>query len=131
MAIQIKHNVLVQISSDTDGKDKRYYPDSQETTLSGFDRSSVKDIQVAAAAIDVINFQDITLVKGMYLEVDGDIDLIINGSATAVPLVKGSTAAGTKARFFMEGDITALSLDNSGGAAAVNGVLVMWGDPSA
>jgi len=130
MAIRVRHNVLVQISGDTSAKDKRYYPETQDTIVDTMDRSSTKEIQVAGLASEVMNLHDIAAVKGMYLEVDGDIDLTIDGSATPVQLRKASTVTGTKARFFMEGAITSLTLDNTANATAVNGVLVLWGDPT-
>jgi len=129
MAIRVTHNVLVQISGDASGKDKRYYPESQITVMDGFDRSATKDINIPAATNEAMNLADITLVKGVYLELDGDVGLQLNGNP-AIPLKRNSLATGTKVRFFIEADINAISIDNTAGASAVNGVLVLWGDPT-
>lgn len=126
MAIRVKHNVLVQISGDTAGKDKRYYPDTKETIIDGFLRSATKDIHVTAGNNDAMNLSDVDAPKGIYLEVDQTVDIVLNGNT--ISLEKASTATGTVAKFFMEGPITSLNIDNSGGANDVTGVLVLWGD---
>lgn len=128
MAIRVKHNILVQISGDTDGADKRYYPTSQEEVIDVFDRSATRDISIAAGASEAMSLSDITATRGMYLELSAGVDLILNGSATPLPLLPPNT--GGKVRFFMEGTITAITIDNTGGAVAVTGVLATWGDPT-
>lgn len=129
MAIRVKHNVLVQISQDTSAKEKFYYPDTKETIIDVFDRQSVKNVQVAAAASEAMNLSDIDDVRGMFLELDGDCSVEVNGNA--IPMQRASTATGTKARLFLEGAITSLTIDNTSGASAINGILVLWGDPTA
>lgn len=131
MAIRLKHNVLVQLSTDTAGDKKLYYPDSSAVIIDSFDHQTTKNVQVAAAASEAMNLSDVTDVRGVYLEVDGDIDVIIDGSATPISLTREPGAGtGDVARLFLEASISSITLDNTGGAAAVNGLLVLWGDPT-
>ena len=121
---------MVQISADTDGNEKRYYPETKELVIDAFDRHSVKNFQVAAAASEALDLSDIAAVRGMYLEVDGDCDVVLNGSATPIEMRKSSTTTGVTAKLFIEGIIGSVTIDNTGGAAAVNGDVVLWGDLS-
>jgi len=130
MAIRVKHNVLVQISADTDAKRKHYYPETKEVVIDAFDKTTNRNFTVASAASEALDLSDITDVRGLYLEVDGDVDVIINGSATPISLKRSSTGTGVVAKLFLEASISSITIDNTAGSSAVNGEMAIWGDPT-
>lgn len=127
MSIRIRHNVLLQISKDTDGKDKRYYPETKEVVIDSFEKLSHKNFTVDAVSSETMDLSDIGDVRGLYLEVDADCDVSLNGSLTPLELRKASAATGTTAKLFFEGLVTSLEITNAG-ASALHGELVLWGD---
>jgi hypothetical protein len=125
MAIRVRHNVLVQISADTDGNDKRFYPTTKEVVIDGFDRQQNKNFSVAASASEAMDIGDVTAPRGLYMECSADVDVVLNGSET----LNMRVAAGQSvAKLFYEGVISSVSVDNTAGASAVTGEFVIWGD---
>lgn len=131
MPIRVTHNVLVQISSDTAGKQKLVWPETNAVTSDGFDQQVTSNLQVAASASQALTFGDVAAVRGFYLEVNQDCLLTINGG-TPIQLRKhpGATTAAGRARFFIEAEITSVSVDNSANAEALVGQYTAWGDPT-
>ena len=134
MAIRIKHRVWVHAYEDTLGKDKLFAPDAElsEVISDGFDKSTSGKISVAASGNENINLGDITAVKGIWLKLDGEASLKINGSSDEIQLrlepagVAGGTAF---AKFFIEADISSINVVNDS-AAVISGSFCCWGDPT-
>lgn len=127
MAIRIKHSVLVQISRDTDAKKKLFYPDANDVILDGFDAQSSGNLSVPATTIETIPFGDITDVRGLFVEVSGDVVVRLNGGTDNIPITLAPGA--TKAQFFLEGNLSASVVENEG-ATTITGIYCVWGDPT-
>lgn len=134
MSIRVKHIVALQISRDTDGDQKLFYPEvSAETVITdGFERMTSTVIAIAAAGTEALNLGDVTTVRGIYIEVDRDCNLRINGSSDDIPLKipPSVTAGGSRAKVFLEATITAVTIENLDVSNALSGVCVVWGDPT-
>jgi len=131
MAIRVKHKVRVQTYKETDETNGYYVPDdtSAEVILDSFDKQCNTNLAIAANDSELLGFGDVTLVKGIYLEVDVEATIKLNGSADALQLRKGNTLAATKAKFFFEGDITSVEVI-APTTEALTGEYVVWGDPT-
>lgn len=72
---------------------------------------------VAVSSTRVVNFGTVASAKILYIEVEGSLEVRINGAAsgptiTALTLAKQDGATTTKARWYLEGTFTSLSLVN-------------------
>lgn len=131
MAIRMTHNLLVRFSNDTAGKQKLVWPDSNEVTSDGFDQQVTSNLQVAASASQALTFGDVAAVKGIYIEVNQDCLLTINGgSAIQLRRHPGANLTTDMARFFIEADITSIQIDNSANSSTLVGQYTAWGDPT-
>lgn len=127
MAIRVKHTVLVQISADTDAKQKRYYPDSNTVIHDTFDKQANGELSIPAATTEQIPFGDVDDVRGIYIELTGDAVVRVNGGNDNIPMTLAPS--GTKVQFFLEGNLSAVEVENQG-ASAITGSYVVWGDPT-
>jgi hypothetical protein len=127
MAIRIKHRVWVHAYEDTEGKHKLFAPDPElsEVISDGFDKVTSGVITIAPSGNENLNLGDITAVNGVWLKIDGDAKLKINGSSDEIQLrVKPDGTAGTDlAKFFIEADISSVNVINDSGIV-MNGVFV-------
>lgn len=136
MAVRVNHNVLVQISRDTAGKDKAFYPETKLVTVDGWDKQMTSELAIAGGANENLSFGDIAAVKGIYLEVDRDANVILNSGAEVIALklppgaTQGGSGANDKATLFLNADITAVNVENTDATNALNGVYAAWGDPT-
>lgn len=128
MAIRVKHKVAVAIGLASDMKNTLLELDDTlaEVILDGFDRAVSNIVAIAAAATEQLSLGDLSTVRGMYLEVDGDCTVRLNGSTDDILMKVGAT--GGKAKLLLEATITQVEIEATG--AAVNGVYAMWGDPT-
>ena len=133
MAIRIKHRVWLQAFEDAAEKNKLFAPDPElsEVIATGFDKQASGNITVADVSNKNIDLSDVTAVKGIWLKLDGEATLKINGSTDSIQLRlrPGSTAGTDFAKFFIEADISSVNIANATGAA-INGVFCAWGDPT-
>lgn len=134
MAIRIKHRVWIQAYEDTAAKHKLFAPDPElsEVVSDGFDKSTSGVFTVAASGNENLSFGDIAAVKGLWLKIDGEAKLKINGSSDEIQLrlEPGATAAEDFCKFFIEADISSLNVANAG-EVVMSGVYLAWGDPTA
>lgn len=130
MAIRVRHTVAVRTARDTDFNFAMWDPDVtlSEVILDGFDKQTNGVFTVAVSSSESLNLGDITAVKGMYLEVDADCLVRLNGSTDDIQMRIGAT--GSPAKLFIEADISAVVVENQSGTAILNGVVVFWGDPT-
>jgi hypothetical protein len=75
-----------------------------------------------------LSFGDITLVRGLYLELDQDALVAIKGAA---PIQMRKLADGTVAKLFIEAEINQVIVTNPSATTAMNGIVCAWGDPTA
>jgi hypothetical protein len=130
MALRVKHKALIQISSDTAQKSKRYFLEddsSHEVDTEQYQAEISGDLSIADAATEVLSFGDVQDARGLYLEVSGLCDVTINGAN--VPMAM-QPAAGTtaNAKFLIDATITSVSITNNSGGT-LTGSYALWGNP--
>lgn len=130
---RIRHQVYAQVYGDTAYKDGRFTPDPDSELLvaTGFQRQVNADFSIAALATESLGLGDVSLVRGIYIKVDADCIVRLNGSLDSITLrtpASGTPAFGPK--LFMEADITQVQVENISGSDILTGVYCMWGDPS-
>lgn len=132
MSIRVKYKVLLQNSEDKVGKNKLFYREddvSQEVAIDGLDKQHSGNISVAVAATDTLSLGDLSDIRGLFLEVDADCTVRLNGSSDDILMKLPEGVTGGKAKLFIEATITAVAVENTG-AAQLNGVYCIWGDPT-
>jgi hypothetical protein len=127
--MRLKHTVQVQLSQDADAKRKLYSDDatSAQTDTSGFEKQANSLLAIDPAGLEDLKFGDVTLVKGIYLEVNRDAIVRLNGGTEAIQLRKAPDAS--VAKLFLEADLTQVTVENPT-SEALSGVYVVWGDPT-
>lgn len=129
--MRLKHTVQVQAWLDTVFK-RALFNDSSATAATQTDawtKQANSVLSVEPGGLEPLSFGDVTLVRGLYLEVDGNARVRLNGAADAIQLAKASDA--TKAKLFVEAELTQITVENPSGDTTITGVYVIWGDPSA
>lgn len=131
--MRVQHSVSLVISDDTAQKIKQFdHADSQQikTVTDAFTHNNCGILTIAAAATESIPFADVADARGMYLEVDGDCTVQVNGGAED-RLMKVDPAGGAtaKARMLTEEALTAATVENTG-TAVLKVIYAVWGDPS-
>jgi hypothetical protein len=131
MAIRVKHTVNVRVAEDTDMNNLLFAPskDLAEVIIDTYTKVVSGVLSVAAAATETLSLGDVATPKGIYLRVDGDCDVSINGGA-AIALKRSSTATGTTAKLFLEATISSVAITAPAGVD-IHGVWCLWGDASA
>jgi len=127
MSVRIKHKVWVNTARDTSMKDLIYGPEETEriTQTDTFDQWGGGSFDIAGAANEDLNLADVDSVKGLYIEVDSDVEVKLNGSTDALQLRRANTTTGSVARFFIEADITQVNV--TAGVADASGHFHIWG----
>lgn len=123
--MRLRHTVLVQASEDTDGKDLLIKTDTglAETVVDDLEKAFAGIIKTLASATDTLSFGDIAVVLGLFIKVNGDCTVTINGHAHAVKL----RANAKWAKLFLEETITSLTV-TAPAEADVRGTYAVWGD---
>lgn len=129
--MRLKHQVRIQVALDTGMKRSLFSDDAtlSQVSTDSFAKEANSVLDIPAATTESLSFGDITLVKGLYLEVDQDAVVRLNGSTDPIQLRK-ATGVG-KAKLFIEADLTAVTVENPVADAALTGFYVVWGDPVA
>lgn len=129
--MRIKHSVLLDIGDDADMKDLLFSTDETlaQTVIDGYMRMTSGKLTVAIGATESIPWGDVTAAKGLFLKVDADCSVKLNGSATAIPITRANVGTNDRAKLFVEAALTAATL--TAGATAVNAVYAIWGDLTA
>lgn len=130
MPIRVRHTVAVQTSRDTDFKKAMWNPEVplSEVVLDNFEKQTNGNFSVPAATTESLPVGDVTLIKGMFLEVEAECKVRLNGSLDSIELKPG--AEGGTAKFFLEADINQVDVENESASAVLDGVYVFWGDPA-
>ena len=127
--MRIKHTVQVQISLDEEGKRKLFSDDAllSQTVIDAYDAQANSVLTIPTVTTESLSFGDVVAVKGMYLEVNQDAKVRLNGSTDAIQLRIGAT--GGKAKFFIEAAITGVTVENPTANTLV-GFYSFWGSSS-
>lgn len=125
--MRIKHKVNVRIFNDTALKDALFAPDDalSEIQIDTFVRQSSSKFTVTASTSEDLPLGDIVAVKGLYLQVDADCIVKLNGGTEEFQMrAQGTTSP--SAKMFFEGDINQVNI--TAAAADLNGTICVWGD---
>jgi hypothetical protein len=130
MTIRVDHTVAPQISRDTNQKLRLFFPDlaSEAVSIDQFETAANSVLSLAPLAVEALGFGDITDVRGMYLEVNQNCSLKLNGAVDAIPVKLAPNAS--KAKVFLEADINQIQVENLSTTEVLSGVYVLWGDPA-
>lgn len=130
MAIRVRHTVIARTSRDTDFKHAMFNPevDQSEVVLDTFDKQCNSNLAVPATTKEELSFGDVDAVKGIYLEVLAAAKVYLNSSLDAIELVPG--ASGQPAKLFLEANISKVEVENEAASGTLEGVYLVWGDPT-
>ena len=127
--MRLKHTVQINASLDTDGKRKLFSddPSTALTDTEGYLNFADSSLRIEPTVTKALSFGDVAQVRGLYLEVNQEAVVAINGT-TAIQLRKAPGAL--VAKLFLEVAISALSVSNPSTTDVLTGVMVCWGDPT-
>jgi hypothetical protein len=127
MAIRVKHKINVRVAEDTAMNNLLFAPkdDLAEVTIDAFDQMVNGTFFVDAGDTESLPLGDVVAAKGLYLRVDGDCKVDINGLGD-INVVKASAATGTTAKLALEAEISSVAI-TAPALVAVRGVWAIWG----
>lgn len=130
--MRIRHKVNVSITEDTDGKNVLFGPDDSlaEVQIDTYERQTSGRLKILEGATENVPFGDVDAVKGIYLKVDNDCQVVLNGGVEVIQLRKVGTTSTTYAKLFMEADLTQVAIE-APADAVVTGTYCVWGDVTA
>jgi len=133
MTIRVKHVIAVQTSTDTDQTRKMFYldPDNESVISDSVQKQASGNLEVAIGGSETLSFGDVVDVRGFYLEVATDCRVRLNGSSDNIELKVVKDATPSKAKLFIEADLSQIEVDNTQGTVALTGIYCLWGDPTA
>ena len=132
--MRIVHELLLNVSLDEAQLQTHFKRAAtvSKLTVDTYQKHAGSAFQVLDTQSKTLSLVDVTSpAKGLYLEVDADCDVTLNGSVDAIQLRKapasGTIAAADYAKLFLEGNITSIEVAANQGSD-VNGTYVVWGD---
>lgn len=127
--MRVKTKVNVRIGVDADMKNLMFAPDDTlaEAIIDSYARCTAGIVAIPLNTSEDLPLGDVTAVKGVYLRVDQDVEVKLNGGSEVIQLRKASGTAPIYARLFLEADITQLNI-TAPADADVNGIYCVWGD---
>lgn len=128
--MRIKHKVNVVVSDDTLGEDCLFGPadDKAEVTLDQFTEHESGKFSIAASGSATLSLGTVGTVGGLYIRALGDFDLTLNGTEELLIRKAPSALSTVPVKFFMEGTITSILVENPSATTALVGYYVVWGD---
>lgn len=132
MSLRQKHKVWVNTSRNTGMTDLVYGPSETDRLVQNdaFDQWGGGSLDIAASGNEDLDLGDVANVKGIYLEVQADAQVKLNGSSDAIQLRRYATTTGVVAKLFLEADITQVNVTNTDASAALVGHFHIWGSSS-
>ena len=126
--MRLSHTLMVQIGQDSEFKKKLVYIEqtAAQVVSDGFEKQANSSFNIAPSGLEAMTFGDVDEVKGLYIESDSEVKVRLNGSADPIQLRKAPDAA--LAKFFLEADITELTIENPSTENEANGFYTVWGD---
>lgn len=131
MALRIRHKINVRVAEDADMDNLLFAPkdDLAEVTIDAYEKAVSGVIKISANTTESLSLGDVATPKGLYLRVDNDCNVNINGLGN-IQLRRASTATGTTAKLAIEADISSVAITAPVGVD-VRGVFCIWGDLAA
>ena len=132
MSIRVRHTVAARTSRDTDFKKAMWDHDvsTAEVVTDAFDQGAGGTFSVAAGVgtTKSLSFGDVQVVRGMYLEVNTNCKVRLNGSLDDIEMK--ISESGKPAKLFLEGLISAVVVENESATDTIEGAACFWGDPT-
>lgn len=127
--MRIKHKVNVRIADDADFKDFLFAPDDTlaEVIIDSYYRQSSGKFKIEMNTNEDISLGDITAVKGIYIRVNKDAQVTLNGGSEIIQLRRSGTTSSDYAKLFLEADITAVNIA-APTTEDLEGMFCAWGD---
>lgn len=109
--MRIKHAIVIKISDDAAGKDVLFETDSTlaESTIDSYAHSVSGRLTIPLNTTLAMSFDSLTAVRGIYLKVNQNCSVSINGG-TAIVMALADALTTTRAKLFFEGVITSVSV---------------------
>ncbi len=129
MTIRVKPKVNVRIYEGPDQKDALFAPDDTlaEQISDTYLRWHSGGINILDGVTEDLPLGDVDVPKGVYLEVDQNLKMKLNGGSEVLQLEVINGATGPLAKFFFQGTIGQVTLINDTGNVAT-GKFCFWGD---
>lgn len=126
--MRVKHKVWVNTADDTGMEDLHYGPGETKRLVQSdaFGQWGGGSFSIADSANEDLDLGDVDNVKGIYFQVEGDVQIKINGSSDSIQLRRESATTGQVAKFFLEADLTQVNVVNDTGGTVV-GHFHIWG----
>ena len=127
--MRIKHTVNVNIATDTDMNNLLFGPNKNlaESIYDAYTKQASGTINIGQGANENLDFGDVDSVYGLYLKVDQDCVLKLNGGTEEINITKGTSTTYDFAQFFMEAALTAVNI-TAPADADLTGTYCVWGD---
>ena len=129
MGVKVRYKAAINASLDADGAQCQFSrPDSTlSEVIEDHDVSSSGNIELTASEVDhPLPLGDVVTGRLLYVEVDGDCTIKLDGEATGHKL--GAPATGTKAKLLLRSQFTAAPLLTNNGTTVVNAAYFLAGD---
>lgn len=122
----------VQMFYDEEGRDAGLNIPNERATRSikTFSRHGNYAVNIDPGDTENLTFGDVDSVQGFMLEVDGTLEVTINGADTALVLTPPA-GTNTKASLLLEAPITSVSITSPPTGNPRKGLFAFWGDPEA
>ena len=127
--MRIKHKVNVRIADDADFKNFLFAPDDSlsEVVIDAYARQSSGKFKIDMNTNEDLSLGDIAAVKGIYIKVNKDAQVKLNGGTKVIQLRRSGTTTSDYAKLFMEADITQVNI-TAPTTEDLEGVICAWGD---
>ncbi len=128
----IKHKVVVNISKNSDGSGGGSCMEEAdaEVLIDGrFEKRTDIELDLEEAEIMDLPLGDMGTAAGFYLKLDGDVDVTINGQGP-IPMRRANPEdSASTATWLLEGEFTALTIENVTAGTIISGRFIAWGAP--
>ncbi len=129
--IEIKCPIAVW--GDIDKLQKRFNPDPDLVEkITVFEHTVVRDVSIPLSTVnEAQNLQDVAAVQLLYIEMNRNFDLYLNGSATPLEFRRLDDALANedeKVRAFLQCTIASVGIGNPSTTEAIEGIMVLGGD---
>ena len=125
--MRLKTTVRVQAFLDAAMKRAMFNDDAtlSQTQTDGYAKQANSVLSIVAGATETLSFGDVTAVKGIYLEVDKEAIVVLNGGD---PIQMRMADGATTAKLFLEADLSAVTVENTEVTDVLTGFYCIWGD---
>lgn len=127
--MRIKHKVNVRIADDADFKNFLFAPDDSlaEVVIDAYYRQVSGKFKIDLNTSEDLSLGDITAVKGIYIKVNKDCQVKLNGGTEIIQLRRPGSTTSDYAKLFLEADITQVNI-TAPTTEDMEGFYCAWGD---